>query len=319
MIPAAVSVSRRACVYALATGLAVAAAAGPVRADTKAVDEFRAGRALVAAGKCDEAIPRFRASLALAPAVGPLMNLGECLARTGKTLSAARAFEDAAALARRTRDPERAAASERTAEALRAKVSTLTVRAPALNRPVLVDGNAVALGVPVALDGGDHVITLDLEDGHQLTKTVHLEATGDGRVVDLGAELASGGAPERPERGAAPPREQGGWSAMRIGAAAAGGASVAALVVGTVFGIAVLRRQSDIHTLCPGYPRCSGNVETEVRDLYDEARHDAVFSTIGIAVGVGLAATAVALFVVDLRRQPSRAARRLRPDVLLSF
>jgi hypothetical protein len=281
--------SIRRSVFAL---VALCAMRAEAKADSgKAIQEFREGRALVVAGKCDEAIPHFRASLAIAPAVGPLMNLGECEAKLGKTASAVRAFDEAAALAREQGDTERAGESERMVATLRPAISTLTVRGPATQ--VLIDGQLQPVGVAIPLDGGDHQVVSDVS-GERRTTTIHLGATGDARVFDL-PEPAP--APRAPKPSPPPPPEES--HRLRTGSYIAAGAGVVGLTVGTILGVTVLGSRSDLDEMCPAYPTCPASARSRVMDVQNGADTRATFSTIALTAGALFAATAVVLYVLD--------------------
>ena len=49
---------------------------------------FAEARALMQKGRFDEACPKLEASLSLDPALGTLLNLGDCYEKVGKTASA---------------------------------------------------------------------------------------------------------------------------------------------------------------------------------------------------------------------------------------
>lgn len=277
--------------------VAIAMFGAVARADTtKAVQEFREGRALVVAGKCDEAIEHFRASLALAVAVGPLMNLGDCQAKLGKTASAVRAFEEAAALARQSNDAERTAECERMIATLRPTVSTLTIRSNSGTAQVLVDGQVQPFDVAIPLDGGEHEIVTDT-GAERRTTTLHLAPTGDAQVFEV-EEPPSTPLLRQPVEPPPPPTS----SLLRRGAVIAGGAGVLGLAIGTIVGVTVLDTRSELDQLCPGYPSCPSDTRTRVLDLQNGADTRATVSTIALTAGAVFAATAIVLFILDTRR-----------------
>src|SRR5262245_16290948 len=61
----------------------------------------------VAAGDYEQACPKFKASYALDPGGGTLLNLADCLEKQGRTASAWSTFKDALVLARRDGRSER--------------------------------------------------------------------------------------------------------------------------------------------------------------------------------------------------------------------
>src|SRR5262245_19625787 len=60
---------------------------------------FNEGRSLMAMGRFDDAVERFRGAQALAPCVGILLNLGECHEKRGRLASAFGSYSEALGLA----------------------------------------------------------------------------------------------------------------------------------------------------------------------------------------------------------------------------
>ena len=92
---------RAALVLAVLAVLAVATS--PARADkTEATKLFEQGRALLVAGKVEQACPLFEKSFALERAVGTELNLADCDERLGHLADAWRMFDDAATQSERS-------------------------------------------------------------------------------------------------------------------------------------------------------------------------------------------------------------------------
>jgi hypothetical protein len=124
---------------------------------------FEEGRTLAQAGKCEEAIPKFVASHKLDPAPGPLLNLADCLEKTGRTASAWARFIEAAGLLKGLGQPEREAWARKRAGELFPKLARLTIIATAAPPGLEVKRDGVtldfaALGSPLPVDPGRHLI-----------------------------------------------------------------------------------------------------------------------------------------------------------------
>ena len=161
----------------------VVALTAVAHANTEADKLFNDGKALLKAGKTDEACDAFRRSFDLAPRVGTALNLGNCEEKRGRFATAHAAFTEAHAIAQKKKDRDALDAATARLAVLASKVPQLTVRAPVI-RPagfaVKRDGKAIAsadLDREVAIDPG----------------TYELEATADGYVTWKGkVEIAAG-------------------------------------------------------------------------------------------------------------------------------
>jgi hypothetical protein len=136
--------------------------------NVKRADElFREGRALVEAGKFDDACPKFEESQRLDPGLGTLLNLAACYEQVGKLASALTAFRSAEEQARAAGPTEKKreqTAAER-ARAIESRVARLTITLSSPDRPagfsVTRDGIPVPpldLGRRIPVDPGTIVI-----------------------------------------------------------------------------------------------------------------------------------------------------------------
>jgi hypothetical protein len=175
---------------ALAMSAAVAVLASPLTARAQAVPGvsqaetlFKAAKTLRDAGKVAEACTKFEQSKQAAPGVGVSLYLADCYERLGRTASAWSQFREAEKLA--------SARKDKRAEVARAHAATLE---PKLNRIVIVVAPAIPLDhaelqidgmgavsreewkTGVAVDPGDHVVTLDVQGDATRTVAAHVDA-----------------------------------------------------------------------------------------------------------------------------------------------
>lgn len=302
-------------------GLLVAAALAlsPARAqadEATARKLFKEGRALIKAGKLDEACAKFAESMSAYASVGPLLNLGQCHEKQGKTATAFAEYSRAAAMAEQAGQARRIKAAQEFATALAPKLSKLTIRAPAPPPGMKVrrDGAEVppaVLGTAVALDPGKHKIEVTAAGYETWSTTVELGREADHQTVVVPALTKRGGAPDRVapappapgDKPAAPPPspEQAASQQspppagpesifdgdnLRIAGIAIAGTGVAAVAASLVMGAVVKAKYDDALQDCEGTFCTPAGVEQgdEARALGNGAT--VVFS-IGAAIAVG--------------------------------
>src|SRR5882724_2335235 len=148
---------RGALVTLACSGLAHAAGKNAVAAQALYDD----ARQLAAAGKFEQACPKFKASYELDPGGGTLLNLADCYEHQGKTATAWTTFKNALEAARHDGKSERAEFATQHLTELEKRLSRLSVavavaaRLPGLE--VIVDGTPLAeaaYGVALPVDPG---------------------------------------------------------------------------------------------------------------------------------------------------------------------
>lgn len=138
---------------------------------------FREGRALLQAGKVDQACAAFEKSLALEEAVGTLLNLADCEARLGRTATAHGLFEKATVWAQRKGDARKEQAAKERLTTLAVSLSWVEVVAPE-GAQVSIDGRPITDDTPSrrrierALDPGLHVVAVTNANGSSWTVSV---------------------------------------------------------------------------------------------------------------------------------------------------
>ena len=170
---------------------------------------FDEGRKLLEAGKYGDACPKLEASNRLDPAVGTLLNLGDCNEKRGKLASAWSNYRQATSLAL-SRNDARAEFAKKRAAALDGKLSTLTidVLAPEAGLRVTRDGLDVgegAWGTAIPIDAGTHVIEAKAPGKRtNLVKLTVSEGAPSTNVVKLEALVPDAGGTAEPATAAKP-------------------------------------------------------------------------------------------------------------------
>ncbi|HEY4122815.1 MAG TPA: hypothetical protein VGM56_33355 [Byssovorax sp.] len=313
-------------VVALAWGAAAAIVASssgaqpaPARRDPAAAEAlFAEGRSLRAAGRIKEACPKFAASYRLDPALGALLNLASCHEIEGRTATAWAEYREAEDEARRGHDDKRAAFAKKRAAALEPALAKLTVTLAPGSEDVAVtrDGepiDAAALGAPLPIDGGAHVLEarrsgyvtwkkeLLARDGDRLTIDVPpLERAPEPVVAPVAtAPLDDGGAAREVEDS----RRQ-----RRTIAVVVGGAGVAGVGVGIAFGVLTGNAAAQAKGACP-------NDACTPAGLADVSRGKtyAWASDVGFIAGGAALAAAGVLFWTSRAPAPSPSKVALTP------
>jgi tetratricopeptide (TPR) repeat protein len=170
-------------------GVASTAAAQNKKADAL----FKQGKTALAEKKYAEACTAFEQSFKLDPTIGTQLNIGLCYEEWGKLATAYRAYRDAQKKAEETDDDRAPRIAER-ADAIERNVPRLTVRSSTSgpvpkDLVVKVDGDELtALGEPLLVDPGDHLVTYQAGDGPERKLTVKL-AKGESKEAKLDLPL----------------------------------------------------------------------------------------------------------------------------------
>jgi len=258
-------------------GAMAESAADQARAETLFTD----GRRLLAAARFAEACPKFAESQRLDPAIGTLLNLGDCYEKTGRTASAWAVFQSAAEEARRTSDTRRGTVASERAAALGARLVKLTIVVPRLSvTPGLVvkrDGvtlDHAAWGTAAPLDPGWHAIEATAPGKRRWTLPV---------TIDAGRSLTTITVPPLEDLAAGADANEPGTAgrAQRIVGGIFVGTGVAALAAGAVFtGLAVAKNHASV-------PHCHGNICDPLGvELRDDALGNATASTVSVVAGL---------------------------------
>jgi tetratricopeptide (TPR) repeat protein len=176
-------------VIVVVVGLASTASAQNKKADAL----FKQGKTALAEKKFAEACTAFEQSFKLDPTIGTQLNIGLCYEEWGKLATAYRAYRDAQKKAEETGDDRVARIKER-ADTIERNVPRLTVRSSTsgpVPKDLIVkvdDIELTALGEPLLVDPGDHVIRYQAGDGPERKLTVKL-AKGESKEAKLDLPL----------------------------------------------------------------------------------------------------------------------------------
>ena len=274
----------------------------------RAVAAFQAARAAIAAGDCVSAIPKLEESLAYEPSVGAHLSIADCYEQVD-LVAAWRKLQEAAELAAARNDPREGIARDRAA-ALEPRLSMLHFAyAPAgtdlSGLAVRVDGVLEPLlrqRASIPTTPGAHDIEVSLP--HKKTWRGRIVARSAGTVIEVDVPVEDDVATSLPppdttgilRSPARPPDESSRGGAQRVAALGVGGAGLAGIGVGAVFGVIALSDNAklrdacggDIHRCLPGAPN--------VTSLQSGARTAATVSTVGFIVGGAALVTAVVLY-----------------------
>ncbi|HET9930972.1 MAG TPA: hypothetical protein VFQ35_09805 [Polyangiaceae bacterium] len=176
--------------------LARAQSAAQIAAEAR----FTEGVRLMKADRCEAALTEFRASQALDPASGTLLDIGYCEVRLGHVASAWFAYRQALSLAQASRKEHHERIARRELDALEPQLAYWSLRVPAGSADVSVevDGSRVerevwSAGTPA--DPGAHQIRVFERGAPKWERSFSLVA-GQRLVLDVPGEAFAARAPE---------------------------------------------------------------------------------------------------------------------------
>ncbi len=284
---------------ALGVGLALGGPAQAQTAEQKAAAQqaFDAAVAFMNAGDHEKACPLLEESLALDPAMGTKYQLAQCYEKTGRLASAWAHYVEVADAARAAKMDEREKWARERAEAIKPRLSHLTVRVPAEvaavpGLHVLRDGVPMGPGLwstPLPVDGGPHRVSATAPSRIPWSLEVPVPVEGGNVTVEVPplAEAYMQPAPmglEYAPVAHAAPKPVSPLVYVGLGVAGAG------VVVGTVTGIVSMSQTSSLQDDCPD-DLCPADKEGEV-DRATALGHVSTgsFVVAGLGTAVGLIA-----------------------------
>ena len=248
------------------------------------------GQASLDAGHVQEACAKFEASEALQNGVGTLLLLGDCYQRAGRSASAWHTFQEAEAVAREQKDPERAQLAAQRIAALEPRLVRVVFVVPRTSRlpglTVRLGANTVpssSWGARIPVDPGVQRASASAK-GYQ-PWGVEIDASqGAGQEfrVDVPTLAPAGPAQGQPAAGAR-------GSAYRTAGVVTGSVGLAGIGAGALF-TALSRNDDPASTCVKGVVQCTPSKSNS--PLYTDA------ATVSFALGSALLATGVTLFVL---------------------
>jgi hypothetical protein len=259
---------------------------------------FNQARALTEKGDFAAACPKLEESQRLDPGMGTLYRLADCYEKLGRTASAWAGFREVASQAERAGQAAREADARQRAAALESALAHMTVEVPNPPAGIVVERDGVQVGaaqwgISIPVDPGAH--TLAAKAPGKTDWKVTFDVPRQGTVVERVPALVD----VPPEAKAAVPGttpqtdDTRGRSTRRTAGLVIGGVGVAALGVGTVFGVLSMGHKSDVDKNCDAVNGCS----TTGANASKSAVHTGNFSTGFFIAGGVLAAGGVALFL----------------------
>lgn len=260
---------------------------------------FEEGRALLAQNKLAEACPKLAESHRLDPAVGTLLNLGECYEKAKKTASAWATYIEADTLARRLGQVARAEFAADRAKLLGATLPMLSIDVTAMrdgSRAVTVKRDGEVIAEPawrtfVPMDPGEHRIEAFAPGFRPFSRTIAL-APGERAHVAV------------PALDADPAARAPSSSALRPLGVVLVGAGALASGAGLYFGARADSKNDDARSnFCNGVT-CTSRGET----LLGEADTAATWSTVLVSVGVTALVGGIVLYLAAPKAKKSSVA-----------
>lgn len=298
----------RAFAISIATLVAACATSSTALAGSEADRLFTLGRRASDMGKYATACSLFRESYQLEPAVGTLLNLGDCEEQQNHVAASLEYYQTA--LSRLSVTDDRLGPLRTRIEAIERRSGHLEMRlgegAPR-DAKVIVDGEAMPpekLKTPLVLSAGGHLVVVTAVGYRGSRQTVAL-AAGEKKTISLwpgpqldAAELAFAGEDRLEVAEAQQDRHA---TTMRIVGWSATGVGVASLWVGSVTGLFAIDRESVRSENCNASNVCNATGVEAARS----GSSLATVSTITLAAG----ALAVGAGVYLVLSNPSNAAR----------
>jgi hypothetical protein len=251
---------------ALMVGLACALAGGEARADAAAAERlFREAKSLMSQKRYTEACPKLAESQKADPSGGTILHLALCHKEEGRIATAYKELQEAVLFARRDQREDREKAATALIAELEPKLSKLTIavmpevmRLPGIE--IKRDGTPVPAsewGSALTVDPGPHTVTAWAPGRKPLQKSVDLR--GDAATASVvisalevdppGQALGARSDGAATQAGTA---SGGGFGTQKKLALVAGGVGLAAIGVGSVFGVQAASAKSDSDAHCDG-------------------------------------------------------------------
>ncbi len=304
---------------------ALARAEGSSGDELAAEAAFGEGRTLMTKGDYVNACPKFETSQRLSPALGTLMNLGECYAKAGRTASAWITYKEAAAGALKSGQKEREVIARSRVQELEPSLCRLVVKpeVPEAATGVRVSRDGAAsdsgtFGVGIPMDPGAHTLVFSGDGKISIERTVTVPAAQAScpETVLTFPKLADAPKPPPPPPGQGgavtdkPHDGEGGFGTRKVLAITAGGLGVVSTGVATVFALDAINKKNDAN--------CSNGCDAAGHLKQTQAGQSADLATVFFITGGVLVVAGVVLWLTapSGERTASSALRPLQTGVI---
>lgn len=290
-----------------------------VSAEEKATAEavFEEGMRLIKQGNFTEACPKFEMSQRVDPAVGTMLYLAECYEKTNRTASSWAMFREAASLAETSNQTERMKTAQARAARLEPRLAWVTIEVPkeAAVPGLQIRRNGVLVspelsGTATPVDPGE--VLVEASAPGRLPYSTKVKVAAKGRVsvtipplqTSPDAVVAAAPVVAQPESAPAaanpPPKQEAPLASTPATPVEhrspipwiVGGVGIAALGVGTGFGLAALNNADKARELCPN-GQCH---DPAGQTAADHAHTQATISNVSFILGSAAVATGVVLY-----------------------
>ncbi len=309
---------------------ALAAHAGVARGQESAATAeslFDDGRRLLAENRYAEACAKFTESERLDPAVGTLLNLGDCYEKMGKIATAWAIFKQTVAMAERGKQPAREKIASLRVTALEPKIPRLVVKVLHPEPGLEVRRDGVLLGAAewaptspsaVATDPGDHDLVASAPGKKPWTGKVTLAADGQTTTLEVPALETD----DLAERAPLQPRHDTGASleavtthdrdVERTLGIIIGSVGIVSILVGVPFGARAVTLNKDARGECPTNTTCQTNGASDASG----AVFSGTLATVLFVAGGAVTTAGVVLYLsAPSPKQEKRPAFRLVPTL----
>jgi hypothetical protein len=330
--------------------LAVATWAAPASAQTEATAAralFNEARALAEKGDHAAACPKFEESMRLRPGEGTRFNLADCWEQIGRTASAWGEFLEVASSSKLSGRKDREKLARRRAEALEPKLSRLIIQVAVRESELSVMRDGVEVrdgtwGAAVPVDPGRHSISARAPGKRPWFREIEVSGTEPVTVEiprlerEKSAESADKPRTQRASDAEAESEDDAeendaeeneitaevepstvsnsGRETRRALAYVAGGATVAMVVLGTIFYLDFKSKNDQAASMCRAFP-CDRRGVTRHNDLVDRAQASRTLSYLSFGAGTLALGAAAILYFTSEPSSPveSGGAVELRP------
>lgn len=286
-------------------------AAEPQRDPAAAEILFEEARKLLDAGKLPEACAKLEASHRMDPAVGTLLNLGDCNEKRGRFASAWGNYKAAQSLALSRGDSGRAEFARKKGDAIQPKLSMLTI-AVVQSEPGLkisrdgVDVDEAAWGTAIPVDPGPHTVEARAPGKKSVTLKVTFPETSPSsqtlKVDPLVGESAAPPPAFLKPGGDALVQTEPTFTTGRIVGFGGIGVGAVAFGLGAAFAIQAKSAWGDVGDHCDSNASC----DAQGLQINEDARAKGNVATVFIVAGLAVAAAGAACLLFWPKPEPPK-------------